>query len=293
MVSVHVREKSMIVQTAPNGEPHFVIRQIDHAHTAGTLSVHFGNQKFAPMIPRDIMEYVIAHHDQGWEDADAAPQLDPKTGLPYHLGQTPLDLMVATNQGSPDFNEKHHPFAGLMSSMHTCGFYNGRYGLLETTYKDVFPAELHPVYEKILSSEEERQNRLKAELRTDPDTAHWADEDFYMPNYKLLQFFDLLALYFHLTHPSQHTETSFQQVPMQPSESTTITLKPVTNGYYSLSPYPFALKEVEVTTEGRYLMPLREGETVNMTEYLYAQPVASQTYRLVPVEGEQSYVSIT
>jgi hypothetical protein len=239
------------------------------------------------------MEYVIAHHDQGWEAIDAEPKLDPNTGLPYHLGQTPLDLMKVTNQGSPDFNQQEHPFAGLISSMHTRGFYNGRYGLLETTYRDVYPPELHPVYEQILNSEEERQNRLKAELRANPDTEHWADEDFYMPAYNLLQFFDLLALYFHLTHPSQHTETSFQQVPVQPGESTTITLKPLTSGIYSLSPYPFALKEVEVITEGRYLMPLREGDTVNMTEYLYSQPIASQIYRLVPAEGAETYISIT
>ena len=107
----------MIVQTAPQGEPHFVIRQIDHAHTTGMLAVHFGNQKFASMIPRDIMEAVISHHDQGWETADAAPQMDPKTGLPYHLGQTPLDTLLKTNQESPTFNEKKHPFAVVIVSL--------------------------------------------------------------------------------------------------------------------------------------------------------------------------------
>lgn len=283
----------MIVQTAPQGEPHFVIRQIDHAHTAGTLAVHFGNQKFEPMIPRDIMEYVILHHDQGWEAVDASPQLDPRTGLPYHLGQTPLGVLIATNQGSPEFNQKHHPFAGLISSMHTSGFYNGRFGMQQTTYKDIFPADVQPTFEKLLKSEDERQNKLKNALRADPDTVHWADPVFYMPNYKLLQFFDSLALYFHLTHPVQHTEASFLHVPVTTEQEVKITLKPVTSGVYSLSPYPFAIKEVEVTTEGRYVMPLPEGQTVNMTDYMYAQPVSSQIYRLVPAEGDETYVSIT
>lgn len=283
----------MIVQTAPQGEPHFVIRQIDHAHTAGTLAVHFGNQKFAPMIPRDIMESVIRHHDQGWETVDTIPQLDPKTGLPYHLGQTPLDALLATNQGSPDYNEQYHPFAGLISSMHTCGFYNGRYGLTNTTYKEVSPVELHPVFEKLLNSEQERQARLKAQLRQNEDTAHWADDAFVMRNYKLLQFFDQLALYFHLTHPLLHGEIVFTHVPVQPEadEETSIVLRPVTTGIYSLSPYPFSIGEVEVTTEGRYIMPVPEGESVNMTDYLYAEPIASQSYRLVPVEGEETYIS--
>lgn len=282
----------MIVQTAPQGEPHFVIRQIDHAHTAGSLAVHFGNQKFDAIIPRDIMEYVIKNHDKGWETVDAAPQMDPKTGLPYHLGQTPLSTLLMTNQGSPDFNEQHHPFSGLISSMHTVGFYNGGYGLREGTYRDVLPAETHSQLEALISREEERQNRLKKQLRADADTSHWANEAFYMPNYKLLQFFDSLALYFHLTHASQRGQATFR-VPLNHQEDTTVTVKPVTEGHYSISPYPFAISEVEVTTEGRYVMPVAEGQSVNMAEYMYAQPVASQSYRLVPVEGEQTYVSIT
>jgi len=282
----------MIVQTAPQGEPHFVIRQIDHAHTAGALAVHFGNQKFDAIIPRDVMEHLIRHHDQGWEAVDAAPQMDPKTGLPYHLGQTPLSSLLTTNEASPTYNEQHHPFAGLISSMHTRGFYNGGYGLREGTYRDIFPPETHSRFETLLDSEEERQARLMAQLRADPDTAHWAEEAFYMRNYKLLQFFDSLALYFHLTHPVQRIETSFR-VPMTAEEDVTITLKPVGEGLYSLSPYPFSTSEVEVNTEGRYVMPVPEGQSVNMTEHMYAEPIASQSYRIVPVEGEQTYVSIT
>jgi hypothetical protein len=282
----------MIVQTAPQGEPHFVIRQIDHAHTAGSLAVHYGNQKFEAIIPRDIMEYVILHHDHGWEAVDAAPMMDPKTGLPYHLGQTPLSTLLTTNEGSPAYNEKHHPFAGLISSMHTRGFYNGGYGLREVTYRDIFPPETHAQFEALLNREEERQNRLKAQLRANEDTAHWADDAFIMANYKLLQFFDGLALYFHLTHPSQRGEAHFN-VPLNHEQDTTITLKPASEGYYTMSPYPFAISEVEVTTEGRYVMPIPEGQSVNMAEYVYSQPVASQSYRLIPVEGEQTYVSIT
>src|SRR6185312_13011531 len=98
-----------------------------------------------------------------------------KTGLPYHLGQTPLATLLKTNEGSPAYNEEHHPFAGLISSMHTRGFYNGGYGLREPTYKDVLPAEAHAPLEGLLNREEERQNRLKAQLGAEPDTAHWAD----------------------------------------------------------------------------------------------------------------------
>lgn len=285
----------MIVQTAPAGEPHFVIRQIDHAHTAGTLAVHFGNQDFTPLTPRDLIEDIIRYHDHGWEAVDAAPALDPRTGLPYHLGQTPMASLVQTNAASPAFNEARHPFAGLISSMHTRGFYNGRYGLEADTYKDFLPSEHHSTIDALSQSEEVRQERLKAALRTDPDTAHWADEAFIMTAYKALRFFDSLALYFHITHPTQHTPAVFTHVPQSANAETDVSLHltPLGEGRYSLSPWPFALKEIEVTTEGRYLLPLAAGETANMTERLYTQPIAAQSYRLVPVEGEEISVSIT
>ena len=90
----------MIVQTAAPGEPHFIVTQIDHARMSGDLAVAFGNEQFARPEPWELMTYVIAHHDEGWAEVDAAPARDPRTGLVYlHLQETFSDVVKTDKTG--------------------------------------------------------------------------------------------------------------------------------------------------------------------------------------------------
>ena len=73
--------------------------------------------------------YVCRWHDRGWRDLDENPPLDPRTGLPYHLGETPIEITMLTSATSPHHNEAVHPYCGLLDSMHITGLYHGRYGL--------------------------------------------------------------------------------------------------------------------------------------------------------------------
>ena len=50
-----------------------------------------------------------------------------------------------TSRLSPDFNERHHPYCGLLSSMHSWGLYNGRYGLSKLVLLDNIPPDDRPV----------------------------------------------------------------------------------------------------------------------------------------------------
>ena len=79
-------------------------------------------------IPTNEVLYAVDNHDRGWDDYDQQPIVDPQSGLPFIMANTPPKDAVTTNKGSPDFNEAHHPYSGLLSSMHTWGLYNKRYG---------------------------------------------------------------------------------------------------------------------------------------------------------------------
>ncbi|MDX1378088.1 MAG: DUF3891 family protein, partial [Anaerolineales bacterium] len=105
----------MIIQTSLEGKPKFVIEQADHARMSGQLSKAFGNNAFATPVPRELLTYIVAHHDEGWVSVDALREQSPETGLPHHLTQTPLPYLVKTSKGSPDFNEANHAFCGLLS----------------------------------------------------------------------------------------------------------------------------------------------------------------------------------
>ncbi|PJF48212.1 MAG: DUF3891 family protein [Chloroflexi bacterium] len=268
----------MIVQSAPPGSPHFVITQVDHARFSGQFARAFGNRQFAAPQPRELMTYVTAHHDEGWAAVDAAPKHDPRTGLPYHLTQTPMPDLLRTGAGSPDFNQRRHPFCGLLSSMHTYGLYHGRYGLSDTIVINRIPPEYQADARRMLQGELERQASLKAQLRSNPETAEWASDAFLFRCYKLLQFFDMLALYFNTTHATQRSSVTLTHVPAGPDEDRDITITPVGDAY-ALSPFPFAESGMTFWCEGRYLSP--RAEETDWGAVMRETPCQRETVKLI------------
>jgi hypothetical protein len=249
----------MIIQTAPPNHPHLVIHQIDHAAMSGQFAAVFGNNEFASLMPYEPMVYVATHHDDGWAAVDARAEMDANTGLPYHLTQTPLPYLLETSVASPDANEQHHPYSGLLSSMHTYGLFHGRYGLSDKVYINLVPAEHKTAVTNMLDAELARQERLKALLNADKGRYPFSGDVIFFHNYKLLQFFDTLALYFHMVHPAARTESQFLNVPRDLADDMTVTIRPQNDNRYALSPYPFREPEIAFHYHGRYLSPQPPG----------------------------------
>jgi hypothetical protein len=277
----------MISQTAPEGEPHFVLTMADHTEMCGQMARAFGNDRFEPLSPFDEVVYIVENHDRGWEEYDSNPGLDPATGVPFIMARTPTPDAVKTNRGSPDFNEAHHPYCGLLSSMHSWGLYNGRYGYSSFVARtqsstSIGVADVHrPLIDAMLAYEEARQARLKAALAADPATREWVEERHLFQNYKQLQFFDTLALYFNRTHPSERTEARFEHVPLDAGEDTTITVGPREAGVYALSPYPFGGGSAQFGFAGRPIEPGQHEASGGWTKVLATTPTVWETIRLV------------
>lgn len=249
----------MIIQTAPENKAHLVIIQTDHAILSGEFAAAFGNDEFERVAPFAAMVHVAGHHDDGWAAIDAKVEMDVNTGLPYHLTQTPLPYLVATSAGSPKANEAHDLYSGIISSMHTYGLFHGRYGLSDKIFIDLIPPEHKPAMEQMLADELARQERIKTVLSLDEETAIFATKDALFHNYKLLQFFDTLALYFHMVHKEARTDAQFLNVPRALGDDVTITITPVGDAVYSLSPYPFNKPELTFSYQGRLMTPQPEG----------------------------------
>ena len=79
----------MIIQTAPAGEPRLAIMMHEHTALSGQFARAFGNERFEPAEPADLMFYVVSHHDERWVDFDRNPATYESTGLPYNLVETP------------------------------------------------------------------------------------------------------------------------------------------------------------------------------------------------------------
>ena len=275
----------MIVQSAPPGEARFVMTMMQHTAFAGRLARAFGNDEFEAVTPREEMLHVVDHHDDGWAALDAEFRIDPDSGLPYHLVHTPLEEIVRTSAGSPALNEAHRPYCGLLSSMHSWGLYNGRYGLSDHVLIDRFDAAVRPRLKAMLDGELERQRRLKGSLATDPRATAWLDEAHIMQNYKQLQFFDTLSLYFHCTHASERRADSFPHVPKNAAVDVTVEIEPQDEGTYALAPFPFAEPVVELAFEGRYVTPAPQAGETDSRARIVGTPVSRQTITLVAAEA--------
>jgi len=271
----------MIIQTAPAGSPRLAIMMYEHTALCGQFARAFGNHEFEPLSPLDPMVYVVSHHDAGWTEFDRDPVTDEKTGLPYNLIETPAEYITVTSRQSPDFNERQHPFCGLISSMHSWGLYNGRYGLSKLVLLDKIKDQDRPMADKMLNGELDRQKRLKADLANDPQTSGWLDEQKIFQNYKQLQFIDTLALYFNRIHVSERTDQEFENVPMSTQKDTAIKIRPVGNNVYTLSPFPLASNGSEFAFAGRAVTPGMGNTKGGWPAALKQAPTVWERFRLV------------
>lgn len=259
----------MIVQDNTEGPERFVITMAQHTAFADKLASQFGNTQFSPITDPSI-RYVIAHHDAGWLSIDDQVHINPETGFPYHLANTPFEFTSQTMRGSPDFNAKHSALAGLISSMHTAGLLNGRYGLAPPGILARFEGEKRKVAKTVLEDELARQEELKTELDVE-ESAVWTA-------YKQLQFFDMLSLYFHSKPQGGRGEDSFPDVPTKDGKDVVVQITEQKDSLYALDPFPFATDTVSISFEGRWMGPV-DGDK-NGRDVFQSLPLLTQTVTL-------------
>jgi len=271
----------MIIQTAPSGMPRLAIMMHEHTALCHQFAHAFGNERFEALDPSELMIYIVGHHDAGWFDFDRDPKIDDKTGLPYNLTETPFEFITVTSKLSPDFNQRQHPYCGLISSMHSWGLYNGRYGISDLVLLEKVPPKDRALTDKMLNGELERQARLKDALAGDPAYRAWSDSAKVFHNYKLLQFIDTLALYFNRIHPSERVEQNFRNVPISVSHDETVTIRLTGDKTYSLTPFPFAASGSEFAFCGRRIAPDDGKKRGGWPAALAQLPTEWETFRLI------------
>lgn len=271
----------MFIQSAPPGHPNRAIMMRDHTILSEQFARAFGNGQFEAPVPHEPVVYAIANHDAGWVDFDRDPATDPETRLPYSVFGTPAQHILPTSKGSPDYNQRHHSYSGLLSSMHTWGIYNARYGFTNAGRLRRIADADKPAVDAMLSYELERQKALKAELARSPETAAWLEEGRLFQNYKLLQFCDLMAIYFNYNHPDLRTEQDFTNVPTSRERDATVTLRPKGDGVYELSPFPFIAPGGMFAFASRPITPGQHETDGGWAAILRRTPIEWETFRLV------------
>jgi hypothetical protein len=230
----------MIVREAPNGTL-VLIAQTDHAKISGLFAAHWGNDTFERPHPYEPTVRAAIYHDSGWNRYETSPRYDVTGGKVPNFLQIPPDrTQLEAFQWAIDWLSDIDPYAGLLISKHRTGLWRNRYGAIK--HPAFFGAQPGPLVEAFIAKNEARQREQEQAF----------DTRELKVNYQLLQFWDLLSLYFCMRPPhDQHVEpvpTSYGD-----GEGVRVTLKPLVGGKVAIDPYPFDLPTLVVDIPHRRL----------------------------------------
>jgi hypothetical protein len=265
----------MILQ--PRAGRLLLIRQTDHATLAGTFAEHWGRPPFSPPRPRAPMLYAAAHHDDGWLAWEAHPRVDPSTRRPYQF----TDLPVAEHEGfysaGIDAVARADLYAGLLVNRHLAGLYQRRFGTERfTPLRARSPAEeqaLRGILDRLRSQEQDFRARLQAR----GEYAEFLAEPHLWADYKLLQVFDRLSLYFCMAPP--HTFT-LGPVPLEAGAEAELHLGPRGGSEVAIRPYPFDADPLAVAVPARVVADRDYTDDEDFRAALAAAPAAELRFEL-------------
>lgn len=225
----------MIVQ--PRGGRLLLIRQTDHAALAGAFADHWGNAEFAAPSPRGPLVAAAVHHDDGWLLWEAAPRVDPATRRPYQFTSLPIAEHVGFYRHGIERVLAIDAYAGLLTVMHLAGLYQMRFGTDRQIPIKQLSSDEERVQRQFLEELRQQQDTLRAELPRRSVPAAWLEERPLWCNYKLLQVYDRLSLYFCMAPPR---EAALDPVPVDyDGGEARLQLRPAGETAVSVSPYPF------------------------------------------------------
>lgn len=225
----------MIVQ--PRDGRLLLIRQTDHAALAGVFAEHWGHAPFATPSPRDPLIVAAVHHDDGWLLWEAAPRIDPATRRPYQFTAMPIAEHLGFYRAGIDRVLLLSPYAGLLTVMHLAGLYQMRFGTDRQMPARTLSSDDERVQRQMLAELQQQQESLRRQLPGQGVPAAWLEERRLWCNYKLLQVFDRLSLYFCMAPPRPAV---LGPAPLDyEGGEVELTLRPVAPQKVAITPYPF------------------------------------------------------
>jgi hypothetical protein len=227
----------VIKRELPNGEL-ILIPQTEHSRLAGKFAAHWGNSVFSPLSPYDSVVRATIYHDFSWLSYEASPLVNEQTGHTYGFGETPPDpRRLVDQQWCIDWLNSLDPYSAVLVSKHRTGLIQGRYGTINhpTSYN---PGTLTPAAKEFVARNEAWQKEALAAMPNEVS-------ETLATNYRFLQVWDLLALYFSCQEPYGEY---IDPVPTSYADTagTKMTLTPESPTRVAIDPYPFDLRPLTV-----------------------------------------------
>jgi len=228
------------------GDELVLIRQTDHAVLSGFFAREWGNELFQRPELFESLWLAASEHDNGWQEWELQPEIDPKTRLPYSFMSLPTDAHIQLYQRGIDRAVKCDRYAGLLVSMHASGLYDrARATIPGFSAKYVKSTETELV-SGFLRGLKLQQLRLKVDLRGDTAMKDLVQDKLLENNSRRLEALDRLSLYFCMS--SAPREATIENVPVDDQGSEVDwELRPDGSNAVSLGPYPFRREPLQVS----------------------------------------------
>ena len=222
-----------------------LVRQVDHQDQCALMADAWGNAGFARPEPFAPIAMAAARHDEGWRGWEGAPRV--AGGAPVNFTQIDRATHVALYRAAIGAAVEADPRAGLLTSLHGQGLYEGRGGL------DPGPpprrADRPVVVRDFLIAQDALQDDLRRRIGAGSDLDAWASA-----GYRLIQTWDALSLHLTWTGAAAGRTIVLPQVPREVGDpGLELTVRPAGALSCIVSPWPFSGDAVEVPVAARVI----------------------------------------
>ncbi len=261
-------------------DPIIVVRQTDHAFLAGFFAREWGNEVFTRPEPFSSFCLAAAEHDNGWQEWELAPGVDPRTFAPYSFMTVPTEEHIFLYQRGIDRMVKADLYAGLLVVSHCMGLYDrSRATIPGYSAKYVKSQEQH-VANDFVQRLRLQQLRIKVDLRNDPSTKPFTDEKLIKANVQRLEALDRLSLYFCLGGTE---DASIEGVPVNDDGSEVdweVRPAGTGQGQFTMYPYPFRRDPLAFSILARRIPKRRYSDDTELQAVVAAAPFFNIQYTI-------------
>ena len=257
----------MILQ---QNDPIIVIRQTDHAFLAGFFAREWGNNTFSRPEPFNSFCLAAAEHDNGWQEWELLPGVDPRTFTPYSFMTIPTEEHISLYQRGIDRLIKADLYSGLLVVSHCMGLYDRARATIPGYSAKYVKSQEQQVANDFVQRLRLQQLRIKVDLRNNPVTKPFTDENSIKANVQRLEALDRLSLYFCL---GATEDTSVENVPVnETGADVDWEVRPSGPGQFTLNPYPFRRDPLSFTILARRIPKKRYTDDADLQSVMAAAP---------------------
>jgi len=254
----------MIIQEQPD---HLVIiRQTDHAVLSGHFARELGNEGFMQPEPVESFRLAAMEHDNGWDEWELLPGIDPVTFLPYSFMSIPTEEHIELYRRGIERVVKADRYAGLLVSMHCLALYDRTRATMPGFSAKYVKSQDSTIVTDFLQTLRLQQLRLKVDLRADPLTKNFTDEKWLQANAQRLEALDRLSLYFCMG-PLEGATIDAVPADYQGTE-VDWDLQPEGGNAATLEPYPFRRDPLEISILARRIPKRRYADDGDLQKAL-------------------------